>query len=43
MPYSGMWRLVTLVKTDTSEESIVSIIRVKRISELGTTLGIIGD
>jgi hypothetical protein len=35
-----MRRRVTLVRTDDSEESIVSVIRVKRISELGTTLAI---
>jgi hypothetical protein len=33
-----MLRLVVLVRTDISEELSVSFIRVKRISELGTTL-----
>jgi hypothetical protein len=36
MPSCGMWRLVALVRTDLSEESIASIIRLKRIGELGT-------
>jgi hypothetical protein len=34
----GMGRRVALVRTDVSEERIASFIRVKRISELGTTL-----
>jgi hypothetical protein len=33
-----MLRHVALVRTDVSEERIVSIIRVKRMDELGTTL-----
>jgi hypothetical protein len=33
-----MRRHDTLVKTDVSEELIASIIKVKRISEIGTTL-----
>jgi hypothetical protein len=33
-----MLRCVALVRTDVSEESITSIIRVTRIGELGTTL-----
>jgi hypothetical protein len=33
-----MLRLVVLVKIDISEERIVSVVRVKRIGELGTTL-----
>jgi hypothetical protein len=37
MPSSGMLRRVALVRTDISEESSASIIRVTRISELGTT------
>jgi hypothetical protein len=37
MPYAGMWRRVNPVRTDVSEERIASIIRVERISELGTT------
>jgi hypothetical protein len=40
MPSSGMLRLVALVRTNVSEECSTSIIRVIRISELGTTLGI---
>jgi hypothetical protein len=32
----GMLRRVSLVRTDVSEGSIASIIRVERISELGT-------
>jgi hypothetical protein len=36
MPFSGMCRRVALARTDVSEERIVSIIRVERISELGT-------
>jgi hypothetical protein len=36
MPSSGMRRRVALVRTDFSEERIASIIRMKRISELGT-------
>jgi hypothetical protein len=35
---SGMLRRVTLVRTDVSEESSPSFIRVTRIDELGTTL-----
>jgi hypothetical protein len=35
---SGMLRRVVLVRTDVSEESITSVIRVTRIRELGTTL-----
>jgi hypothetical protein len=37
MVSSGMLRLVALVRTDVSEEPIVSLIRVTRIGELGTT------
>jgi hypothetical protein len=33
-----MLRLVTLVRTDVSEELSISFIRVTRIGELGTTL-----
>jgi hypothetical protein len=40
MPFSGMLCRVTLVRTDVSEERIVSIIRVTRIDELGTTVGV---
>jgi hypothetical protein len=35
-----MLRRVALVRTDVSEDRIVSIIRVKRIGELGTTLAV---
>jgi hypothetical protein len=35
MPYSVMLRHVDLVRTDDFEEHIISIVRVKRISELG--------
>jgi hypothetical protein len=40
MPSSGMLRRVLLVKIDVSEEHISSIIRLKRIGELGTTLAV---
>jgi hypothetical protein len=36
MPSSGMLHSVALVKTDDSEELSASIIRMTRISELGT-------
>jgi hypothetical protein len=36
-------RCVTLVRTDVSEELNASIIRVKRICELGTTLALTSD
>jgi hypothetical protein len=38
MPSSGMCRSVPLVRTDVSEDRVPSIIRKKRIIELGTTL-----
>jgi hypothetical protein len=38
MSSSGTLRLVTLVRTDVSEELGSSIIRLTRIGELGTTL-----
>jgi hypothetical protein len=38
MPFSGMLRLVALVRIDVSDELSASIIRVRRIGELGTTL-----
>jgi hypothetical protein len=38
-----MWRRVSLVRTDASEERIASIIRVTRIGELGTTLAVTSD
>jgi hypothetical protein len=38
MPSSRKLRRVALVRTDVSEEHIASIIRVTRISDLGTTL-----
>jgi hypothetical protein len=37
---SGMLRLVPLVRADVSEELSASIVRVTRISELGTTLAV---
>jgi hypothetical protein len=37
MASSGILRLVTLVRTDASEERSASIIRVTRIGELGTS------
>jgi hypothetical protein len=40
MPSRGMLRRVALARTDVSEEHIASIIRVKGISELGTTLAV---
>jgi hypothetical protein len=40
MPYSGMLRRVTLVRTDVSEQLSASFIRVTRIDELGTTLAV---
>jgi hypothetical protein len=36
MVSSGMLRRVTLVKTDVSDELSASIIRVRRIGEVGT-------
>jgi hypothetical protein len=36
IPSSKMWLQVAVVRTDVSEERIASIIRVERISELGT-------
>jgi hypothetical protein len=38
MPSSVMWRHVAFVRTEVSEDRIASIIRVKRISELGVKL-----
>jgi hypothetical protein len=35
-----MWRRKALVRTDVSEEHIASIIKVTRISELGTTFAV---
>jgi hypothetical protein len=40
MASSGMLRRVVLVRTDVSEEPSASIIRVIRIGEIGTTLGV---
>jgi hypothetical protein len=43
MASSGMLRRVALVGTDVSEELSAFIIKVTRISELGTTLAIISN
>jgi hypothetical protein len=43
MPFSGILRLVALVRTDVWEERIASIIRVTRIGELGTTANVVPD
>jgi hypothetical protein len=40
MPSSVMLRCVALVRADISEEPNASIIRVTRVSELGTTLAV---
>jgi hypothetical protein len=40
MAFSGMLRRVALVRTDISEESSASFIRVTSIYELGTTLAV---
>jgi hypothetical protein len=40
MQSSGMLRHLALVRTDVSEEVSASIIRVTRISKLGTTLAV---
>jgi hypothetical protein len=40
MSSSGMLGRVVLVRTDVSEELSASIIRVTRLGELGTTLGV---
>jgi hypothetical protein len=40
MASSGMLRRVALVRTDVSEERSASFVRVIRIGELGTTLGV---
>jgi hypothetical protein len=40
MVSTGMLRRVGLVRTDVSEELSASIIRITRISELGTTLAV---
>jgi hypothetical protein len=40
MPSSGILRRVALVRSDVSEERVVSIIRVTRIGEVGTTLAV---
>jgi hypothetical protein len=37
---TGMWRLMTLVRTDVSEERIASIISMTRVGELGTMLAV---
>jgi hypothetical protein len=38
MQSSGIWYRVALVRNDVSEETIASIIWMRRIGELGTTL-----
>jgi hypothetical protein len=40
MPSSEMWRHVGLVRNDVSEECVVSIFRMERISEPGTALAV---
>jgi hypothetical protein len=40
MAFSGMLRLVALVRTDVSEELCASVIRMTRIGVLGTTLAV---
>jgi hypothetical protein len=40
MPSSGMWLHKALVRSDVPEERITSIIRVEKISKLGTTLAV---
>jgi hypothetical protein len=40
MPCSGILLRATLIRTDVSEERSVFIVRVTRISELGTTLAV---
>jgi hypothetical protein len=40
MPSYGMLRFVALARTDLSEECIASIIKVKRIVELGKSLAV---
>jgi hypothetical protein len=43
MTSSGILRRVTLAGTNVSEESIASIIRVRRIAELGIMLAVTGN
>jgi hypothetical protein len=40
MVFSGMLRLVALLRTDISKELSASFIRVTRIGELGTSLAV---
>jgi hypothetical protein len=43
MPSSGMLHRVSLVRTDVSEDSITSIIRVTTIGDLGPMLALISN
>jgi hypothetical protein len=43
MPLSGMLRYVALERTNILEEHIGSIIKVRRISKLGTMLAVTGN
>jgi hypothetical protein len=40
MPFSGMLRRVALARTEVLKKNIAFTIKVKRISELGTTLAV---
>jgi hypothetical protein len=43
MPSSGILRVVALVRTDISQKFGATIIRMTRIGELGTILGVTGN